>query len=179
MAEILKQIEDIPASYPAVPSGLSDAADALDHDALWQRIEGHVAHRWTAREVRWTICADESDEFVPPLAPLVSHTAERWEDGAYTAVTLSDGPVGLSLPRAGVYRISAQVGAGPVPAAVSEAFRRLAEYSAETDERPGATRYAGQLSGTIQESFDRHPTWQARALQYSGAADLLRKYRRP
>jgi len=47
------------------------------------------------------------------------------------ALTLLDGPLGICLPHGGTYRITAQVGAGDVPAPVSEAFRRLAEYSAE------------------------------------------------
>jgi hypothetical protein len=72
------------------------------------------------------------------------------------------------------------VGGGTVPAAVNEAYRRLAEYLASTDDAPaGASDYsAGLGSGAITESFSRAPTWVARALINSGAADLLRPYRR-
>jgi len=177
MAEILKQTEETPASYPNTPSGLSDAAMLLNHAALWQRIEGHVAHRWTARQVEWTVRGP--GEFIPPLGPVGGMSAEVWDGTAWNAASVPAAPLGYRLELEGPYRISATVGAGPVPAAVFEAFRRLAEYLAETDERPGAVRYSAQLSSTIQESFERYPTWQARALQYSGAADLLRRYRRP
>jgi hypothetical protein len=70
------------------------------------------------------------------------------------------------------------VGGGDVPAPVLAAFARLAEYSADTDERAGATDYSVNLGGAIQESYRRYPSWLARAMQYSGAADLLRPYRR-
>ncbi|MFC3118192.1 hypothetical protein ACFOHS_07920 [Jhaorihella thermophila] len=53
--EILKRDEAIPASYPAVPSGLSVAAAALDGDMIWQRIEAYTAHRFTDRQVIWTV----------------------------------------------------------------------------------------------------------------------------
>lgn len=177
MVEILKQTEAKPVAYPPLPSGLSAAAGALDSDALWQRIEGWCAHRWSARDVVWTVRGP--GEFIPPLGPVASVSAEIWDGAAWIAASVPAGPVGYALALEGPYRLSATVGAGPVPAAVTEAFRRLAEYLAETDERPGAVRYSASLNNDIEESFERYPTWQARALQYSGAADLLRPYRRP
>lgn len=177
MVDILKQEESAPASYPAV-TGLSDAALALDPDAIWQRIESYIAHRFAAREVVWTIEGVEDDALRFPLTPVASMTAEKWEAGAWVSVTLSEGPMGYVLPSDGSFRIAAQVGAGPVPAAVTAAFQRLAEYSADTEERAGATDYSVNLGGAIQENFSRYPSWLARAMQYSGAADLLRPYRR-
>lgn len=78
----------------------------------------------------------------------------------------------------GPYRFTATVGGGDVPAAVSEAFRRLAEYLADDPERSGASSYSVNMGGAIEESFNRNPAWIARALDLSGAADLLRPYKR-
>lgn len=183
MIDLLDQSEGTPASYPIV-TGLSTAAAALDQDMIWQRIESYIAHRWRVREVVWTLEGEEGADWRLPLSPLISQTSEKWESGAWISVTLANGPLGLCLPSDGTFRVTAQVGdAGTVPAAVSEAFRRLAEYSEEIGERgllkdaPGASSYSASL-GEISESFDRSPTWAARALINSGAADLLRPYRR-
>lgn len=183
MIDILSQKEGIPAAYPTI-TGLSDKAMELDQRAIWQRIEAYIAYRWRAREVVWLLEGAEGDNFALPLTPIISLTAEKWENPAWVSVTLSDGSLGYCLTSDGTYRITAQVGGtGSVPAAVAEAFRRLAEYSVEIGERgilsdvPGATSYSANLD-TIQESFSRQATWAARAIQNSGAGDLLRPYRR-
>lgn len=184
MVELLQQTEAIPSSYPAVPSGLSTKALALDADTLWTRIEGYIAHRFTEREVVWTIEGHEHDEWTPPLAPLISQTAEKWESGAWETVTLQSAPLGFCLPSDGVFKITAQVGAGPVPALVSEAFRRLAEYSVEigTDSMVGGhmahAKHDVKIGERFQEGFSRTQMWAAKAIQLSGAADMLRLYRR-
>ncbi len=178
MVELLAQSEAIPAAYPDVPTGLTAPAAALDPAAIWARIEAYTAHRFTPRAVAWTIQGNAGVEWTPPLVPLGSHSAERWWDAQWTAVDLLPGPLGLCLPSNGTYRITGQVGAGPVPAPVSEAFRRLAEYLADTDDRAGASSYSVGMGGEIQEEYARNPAWVARAMQNSGAADLLRPYRR-
>lgn len=178
MAELLQETEATPSGYPATPSGLSTAAAALDADMIWQRIEAYTRTRYATREVVWTIEGVEDEDWLPPLGPVTSQTAERWETDAWSSVTLADGPVGLCLPTDGIYRITADVGGGDVPAAVSEAFRRLAEFMAETDDRPGASQYSVNMGGAIQESYTRSASHAARALHNSGAADLLRPYRR-
>ncbi|MEC3861188.1 hypothetical protein VK792_07825 [Mesobacterium sp. TK19101] len=175
--DLLKQFEDVPAAYPDPPAGLSADAAALDTDLIWGRIEAYCAHRWTPREVVWTILGDVGDQWHPPLTPVVSREAHFWGD-QWEGLTLLDGPLGICLPFDGTYKITAQVGGGDVPAPVLGAFTRLAEYSADTEERAGATDYSVNLGGAIQENFSRYPSWLARAMQYSGAADLLRPYRR-
>lgn len=177
MVDLLQQTEAVPASYPAVPSDLSVEALTLDHDAIWARIEGHTAYRFTAREVVWTIEGREDEDWTPPLKPVVSHTAEKWENGAWVTVALDAGPLGLCLPSDGAFRITAQVGAGPTPSPVSEAFRRLAEHLADETDRAGVSEYSVTM-GAISESYKRSVSWTARALQDSGAADMLRQYRR-
>ena len=178
MAELLQETEATPASYPSTPSGLSTAAAALDAEMIWERIEAYTRTRYTAREVVWTIEGVEDEDWTPPLSPVSSQTAEKWVDDAWSSVTLSDGPVGLCLPSDGIFRITAQVGTGTPPKAVSEAFRRLAEFMAESDDRPGVSQYSVNMGGAIQESYSRSASHAARALQNSGAADLLRPYRR-
>ncbi len=176
MVEILRREEAIPASYPPVPSGLSAAAGALDSDAIWARIENYIAHRWTSREVVWTV--QGPGDWVPDLTPHTVTATEIWESYAWAAVTLSASPLGgRELPSEGPYRITASVGGGVVPAAVSEAFRRLAEYLAEDAGQRGASSWTLDL-GEISETIERSPAWLAKAIQNSGAADLLRPFRR-
>lgn len=178
MADLLKEDETTPESYPATPSGLSSSAAALDTDMIWQRIEAYTRTRYTAREIVWTVEGSEGGHWTPPLSPVASHIAEKWEGGAWVSTALPDGPVGLCLPSDGVFKVTAQVGAGNPPAAVSEAFRRLAEYMADDTDRAGVSSYSVNMGGAIQESYTRTASHAARALQNSGAADLLRPYRR-
>jgi hypothetical protein len=177
MIDVLKQFEAVPAAYPAAPYGLSDDAAALDPAMIWARIEGYTAHRFTEREIVWTLIGNGGDQFHPRLTPVTSSVADLWTGEAWEAVTLSDGPLGVCLPFDGTYKITAQVGAGDVPAPVSEAFRRLAEYMADDPGRVGTTSFTDKI-GPLEESVNRAPTWLARAMQYSGAGDLLRPYRR-
>ena len=184
MIDLIKQFEDTPAAYPDAPAGLSTAAAALDAAMLWARIEAYTSHRFTVREVVWTLMGGGGDQFHPRLVPVVSREAHVWDGAAWEALTLLDGPLGVCLPRDGTYRITAQVGAGDVPAPVSEAFRRLAEYSAEIGDtgmvagHPSHTSHSVEIGDDIKETFDRPATWQAKAMQNSGAGDLLRNYRR-
>ncbi len=176
MAVTLTQVESLPASYPAV-SGLSAKAAALDGPALWQRIEAHIGFRWTARTVVWTV--EGEGEWTPPLSPATVTLAERWTGTAWATVTLTAGPFGVELAADGPYRITATVGGGSPPPAVAEAFRRLAEYVAADDkDHAGLSDYSMNLGGELQESWTRNPAHLGRALINSGAADLLRPYRK-
>ena len=177
MIDVHKQFDGVPANYPAAPSGLSDNAAALDADMIWARIEGYVAHRYTEREVVWTLIGDAGNQWHPPLAPIVSRHGHVWENDVWRVVTLITGPLGIILPHDGTYRVTAQVGGGDVPAAFSEAFRRLAEYMADDPGRAGAYKQTDKI-GPLDEELTRSPAWLARAMQLSGAADLLRPYRR-
>lgn len=174
MIDLLAQSEAVPANHPGIPTGLSHAALSMSPSSIWARIEAYTCTRYTARAVAWTIEGRAGDEFTPPLGPLVSYSAERWWDAEWTAVDLLPGPLGLCLPSDGTFRITGQIGAGPVPAPVMEAFRRLAEYSAEI----GSPADGFTAAEDGEASFERAATWAARAIQNSGAADLLRPYRR-
>jgi len=176
MMEILQRQEAPPASYPGAPAGLSTEAAALDASALWARIEAYTAHRFTAREVVWTVAGP--GEFKPDLTPATITAREVWDGVAWITASLSDGPLGgVLLNGEGPYRFTADVGGGDVPAPVSEAYRRLAEYLAEDGNPAGASSYSYRL-GDVEETTQRSPAHVARALQNSGAADLLRTFRR-
>jgi len=181
MIDILQQQETLPATYPDVPEGLSENAATVDADMIWQRIETYTAHRFTDREIIWTITGLAGDQWFPPIVPVTTYTVEQWTNGAWVSVTLDAGPMGPCLPSDGTYKITAQAGAGPTPAAISEAFRRMVEYlggARGSTNEPGATRASFKIGDSLDFEVERNPAWIARAMQFSGAADLLRRYRR-
>lgn len=172
----LKQMETTPLEYPTI-AGLSDAAAALSPGALWSRIEAHTSQRWFARSVQWTVSGD--GVWTPPLNPTVIDEVSWWYSRAWVAVELNLTPMGYELQE-GFYRIDATVGANVgVPDVVAESYRRLAEYLAADDAIgiPGASRYTVDL-GRVTETISRRPEYIAAALVNSGAADLLRPFRR-
>ena len=176
MTATLKQTEAVPASYPVTPSGLSAAALALSAQMIWQRIEAYTSARWTARAVVWTV--EGPGEWEPLLTPATVTLAEEWTGTAWQTSTPDASPLGGYDLACKTYRITATVGSGTVPAAVNEAFKRLAEYMAKAERLPGASSYKVDIGGAVSLSVDRSPTWLARAMINSGAADLLRPYRR-
>lgn len=178
MIDLLHEAEAVPASYPAAPSGLSIQAAALEATAIWQRIEAYTKTRYTARQVVWTLEGCEGLDWTPPLSPVASYSAQKWESGLWVTVTIPEGPIGLCLPSDGIFRVTAQVGAGTPPGAINEAFRRLAEYVSDEPDRAGVSSYSVNMGNAVQESYQRSAAHVARAIQYSGAADLLRPYRR-
>jgi len=175
--DLLREDESAPSSWPAAPSGLSTDAAAIDSDAIWQRIESFIAYRWQERTVEWIV--QGPGVFVPRLKPATIGTREIWRDGAWQSVTLDPSPLGDELD-AETYRISTTVGSTDTPPpAVLEAFRRLAEYLAdEAHIGRVPTNASLQLGDSIQITAERPAAWQAKALHYSGAADLLRQWRR-
>ncbi|TJV53336.1 MAG: hypothetical protein E5Y01_03210 [Mesorhizobium sp.] len=176
-ATTIKQTEGAPSAFPAAPSGLSTAAAALDPDMLWQRIEAYTAWRYTSRSIEWIV--EGCGEWHPPLAPATISTVEVWQADAWQTATLSPSPVGgYCLPGDGPYRFTGTVGGDTAPAAVQEAFRRLAEYMAASKRgSPGATREK-VVAGSVQVDKSRSASWAAEAMANSGAGDLLRNYRR-
>lgn len=179
MADTIHQEEAFPESYPDAPESLSTAAAAMDLDLIWQRLEGYIAHRWTERAVTWIV--EGRGQWKPPLTPSTITTVEVWKGEAWEAATPSPAPLGgYLLPGDGPYRFTGTVGpaeAETPPAVVLEAFKRLAEYSAQSKGKAGAK--AERIgAGSISLSHTRSPSWLAEAMQNSGAGDLLRPYRR-
>lgn len=170
----ITQFEAAPAEYPAV--------DGVTGDLLatcWQRIEHFISRRWGVRSVVWTLTSD-GGEWKPPLGPLIAVSeAFRWCDGAWQPCTIKRGPFGLLLPP-GHIQIDASVGTVSLtlPASVEKAVERLASYlEAESAVPAGARSYRATV-GQLSESISADPAQAAKALQNSGAADLLRPYRR-
>jgi hypothetical protein len=177
MATTLRQTESAPASYPDAPSGLSPAAAALDPAVIWGRLESYCGRRWSRRSVEWL--AEGPGCWFPPLSPAAVETIERWEAGAWVADdTLSASPLGGYVLQPATYRFSGTVGpATPAaPPLVQEAYRRLAEYlaAAKTNAQPGVRQET--VEGIASMIYD--PGALARALERSGAGDLLRTFRR-
>jgi hypothetical protein len=194
-ATTISENEGEPATWPA------GVADVDRH--VWKRIESWIARRWSSRGV--TYVAEGPGWWRARLYPFSVSTTERWEAGAWIACTLDATPLGgLELPGTGPYRIAGTAGDdAELPYTVVEAFRRLRAYGRQA--RPSAALVAKQmlcpeqahaLSDSLQEVAQDGripvledwlelrpidalpPTWLARAMSLSGAADLLRPYRR-
>lgn len=174
MATTLKQHESAPAARPDLAIETTVSAEAI-----WQRIESWIAHRWGSREVVWIVeVANGGDEWTPPLTPAEIDSVEHWNGSEWLESLHLDGPLGVIFPGDGTYRVTSTVGAaGDPPGAVVEAWRRLALFVDDTDDKAGASNFNINL-GSVEYAYDRSPAWMAKALHHSGAADLLKPYRR-
>lgn len=178
MATTIRQTESIPENYPAAPT-MNAAATALDAVMIWQRIEAYTAWRWSERAVEWIV--EGAGQWEPPLSPTTITKAEIWRGAAWEELTLPAAPLGgFMLSGDGPYRFTGIVGEedADVPVSVKEAFRRLAEYSAQSRGKAGA-RSERIGAGSISLSHTRSASWLAQAMENSGAGDLLRKWRKP
>lgn len=172
-ATTLKQTEGVLDGYDA-PHGLS--AEALPFvDAAWQRIEGFTAWRWPERSIEWI--AEGPGDWQPPLTPATIATTKSWTGTAWDTVELQASALGgYQLPGCGPYQFGGTAGDNTEPpAAVIEAVRRLAEHFAAIGVDRAGLR-SENVAGVWQGEYDSRA--MARALQDSGAADLLRTYRR-
>ncbi len=180
MAVTIKQTETTPEAYPDAPEGLSAAATAI-LPAVWRRLEVYTAYRTTVRDVTWVV--EGCGEWVPPLTPTSIASVEVWQADAWQAAEPPPSPLGgYTLPGPGPYRFTGTAGddEADVPADILEAVRRLAEYmAAKVDlDHAGARSVSESIEGIGTFSMERSPAWMAQALVNSGAADLLRRYRR-
>jgi hypothetical protein len=179
----LSQLEGIPSSYPAPPSGISAAAAALSADMVWQRLESYIAYRWTSRSIVWIV--DGNGEWQPPLTggdePATITLVENWNDGNFwetTTPALDPSPLGGYQLRDGTFRFTGTVGGGTVPEVVKQAWRLLAEYMAQDVDVAGASSFRLNIGGgALETEYQRNQSWAARAMANSGAGDLLRNYR--
>ncbi len=184
--EILHFEEAAPASYPELPVYWDEGSDfeniaPLRH--LWSRIEKWICWRWSPRQCVWTVRGPGVWE--PHLKPVSNLTVDKWDDSTYTwsAATPHASPLGgFCLPERATYKISGTVGdtQEAVPQLVVEAYQRLHGYYNEMqrDAAPaGSSSYSLNIGETLAEQIERSPNWKAKALQHSGAADLLRSFR--
>lgn len=175
MATVLSEEAATPDAYPAAPSGLSADAAALPAALIWARIESWVSRRWTARSVVYVV--EGPGEWSPRLSPFTLSTAERWTGAAWETVALDAAPLGYALDAA-TYRVTGTAGDDSEPPELAqEAYRRLAEYFAGARAEGGAPIVRAQLGEGVDFERAAPTTWVARAIHYSGAADLLRGWR--
>jgi hypothetical protein len=182
--------EGSPSSYPAI--SLEDLtpisfAPVADEDAsvrfarlAWQRIEGYTAFRWCARSCVFVI--EGTGEWNSPLKPFTATNYELWADSAWVAASFAPSPLGgVVLDGAEMFRVTGQLGSTTPPAQVIAAVRRLAEFLEGADNVSASercvTRQSVSFSGLSFE-LERPANWMGKAMQQSGAADLLRPYRR-
>jgi hypothetical protein len=173
VATVLQQIEATPAAYNRLPTcTLAKLA--------WQRVEPYIAWRFAPRTVTWTV--EGPGQWCPTLKPATVSTVEIWNGDAWETVALDPSPLdGYCLPGSGPYRFTASVGSAvdqAPPTIVQEAVKRLAEYLGAETGKPGAASERTDIPGVLSEEISRSPSWMARAMQNSGAADLLRNFRR-
>lgn len=173
MATTLEQIEADPDSYPTTSPTVVMGIIA------WQRVESYVAYRYTPRDVTWIV--EGPGEWNPPLKPATVSTVEIWNGAGWDDCTPDASPLGgYVLTGCGPYKFTSTVGGGSpaptVPDIVWEAVKRLAAYLAAKPGTPGATSERLD-AGSISLANTRSASWMAMALQNSGAADLLRRYK--
>lgn len=186
MAATISQQEELPEAWPTITTKLALPLRTGEEGALWQRIEAWVNVRWTPRAVVWIV--EGPGEWVPPLSPATITAVSIWDD-AWITTTAAPSPLGgLTLDQVGPYRVTATVGGGTLPPSVEKAFTRFADYLSVAVDRnnPGGSLAATSWSekqdlggGASHEMGASRPaSWLARSLVNSGAADLLRPYRR-
>ncbi|MBX9746383.1 MAG: hypothetical protein K2X34_05750 [Hyphomonadaceae bacterium] len=194
MARTIVVAESAPAAYANAYTVFLDVGPKPE--AVWQRIESWIAYRWGERNCVFTV--EGPGHWKPPLLPFVASTTEVWVSDAWEATALRPSPFGgFVLESAGPFRITGVLGdAGPLPPAVKEAVFLLSEYLTSAAMIPTRERSAASIEvfrppllnepgEPISSSEPRpklrienqNPQWIARALIYSGAADLLRPWR--
>lgn len=179
-ARTISETEGDPAAWPAASANLneppnlgSDFERTIPHPIVWRRIETWITRRWPSRSVVYV--AEGPGWWQPRLHPFTVSTTERWQDAAWTACTLDQTPLGgLELQAEGPYRITGTAGDdSAVPEDVHEAFARLYMYFR------GIGNSAWNETATYQSGDSQAvASWVGKAIHLSGAADLLRPYRR-
>lgn len=175
MIDIRKLTEAEPATYSAAPAGLS--ANVPPNEVVWSRIEQFIAHRWAARSATWIV--EGWGDFLPTLTPVTISSVQVWSDNAWSAATLQPTPEGGYICEGEIYHFVGIAGDDSIPPVdVLEAYRRLAEYMGEQVEFAAASSFTVSMASQIELQVERSPSWLGKALHNSGAADLLRKYRK-
>ena len=171
--------ESLPDAYPTIEN-LPPAIHGADADAAWQRLESWISHRWGERNAIFIV--EGPGEWSPPLQPFSTLTIEIWHDSEWVSAVVPPSPSGgYCLDFVGPFRFTGVAGTDEAPPpAVQEAYRRLLTYSSSIIGHDGGAKGAitqSQDSGANAGGREFMSAWAARALQLSGAADLLRPYR--
>ncbi len=184
--QIVKFEETLPGTYPELVE-YDDEGEALDplvvDRALWERLESYIAYRWGTRQAVWT--CNGCGTFQPHLGPTSNLTVDVWDSDTFTwsAVTPDQSPLGGFIFNDNqTYRITGTLGStAEVPPAVVAAYKRLEAYVTEASAETipvGVASHSLKIGDGYAEEISRHPNYLARSMQYSGAGDLLRSYRR-
>lgn len=175
MLDLIDWTEDDRTTTPSAPVGLSAAAAALDPVAVFDRLEQWTGYRWGVRNFTAVITGPGC--WNAPVGPATYTDVEAWVSDHWELGEIRPAPVGLEFS-GGTFRVSGTVGTVNEPAeSVMEAWRRYAEYIAQNQKNPGLSRYSRTI-GDYSLSWTRDRNALAKAMAGSGAADLLRKYRK-
>jgi len=175
-ATLLDEQEGEPVAWPEVehwtrpPDGTGWTATVAPA-VTWRRLESWIARRWPARAVTWIV--EGPGAFVAPLGPFALATFERWHGDGWISETPTPAPLGWAL-EAAVYRVEGTAGDDTAPPpAVLEAHRRLHEYATGI-----ANSYQSEAAIYASDTSRAPAGWAGKAIHLSGAADLLRPWRR-
>ncbi|MDQ2067081.1 hypothetical protein Q9295_11895 [Xinfangfangia sp. CPCC 101601] len=151
-------------TYPAAPPDVTGSIP----EVIWSILENYVATRWSTAEVEFVVHSPCRNGWRPPYYPWVvqSVDGDPAEVNEFGEVTLEPGR----------HKVVCQIGGQVVTAGVQEAYRRLSAYYSDPDNQKGYSRYSVNLGGEISESWSRGRNTSA--VGNSGAAELLRKYRK-
>ncbi len=199
MATTIRITEGEPDNYPRIvlhddPTVEQDPEPSIRKVVItaWQRVECYISHRWNTRTVEYIV--EGEGDWSPDLSPTTISTIEVWRGNTWVTTTLNPTPLGgYTLEGDCTYRLTGTVGSvDEPPRAVKDAVFRLVQYFNSVNETPPSHRIISSLKtdqdpyyapGEFQHSLREleierpNPQWIARAMQYSGAADLLRPYR--
>ena len=152
---------EISITYPPAPSGVTGTVP----EVIWSKLENYCACRWSTAEIEFVVCPHGVLAWRPPYYPYTIDTVngDPAEVNEFGEVTLSERSI-----------VVCTIGGQAVTAGVEEAYKRFADYYA-AEPMNGVSRYSIDV-GDISESWSRRRDWGA--LGNSGAAELLRKYRK-
>jgi len=178
--------EEIPDSYPEVPLTALAAPDFGPPAAwVWARIEAYCSWRWTPRVARLEVY-NHSGWIRMPVRPfrvtkleICNSSGQFWE---WTELDISCAPQrGWNIYAPGLNTCIRGIAGenNPAPGAVIHAAVRLHTYLAHQPESfPLWATSKSHAQGDSNDGFQRPANYIAKAMQHSGAADLLRTYRR-
>lgn len=182
MAVTLKETEGQPSAWPTVaPYPMATEWSELEGDnnpvvsgeVVWRMVERWITTRWRSRSVVYVV--EGPGEWESRLTPFSASVTERWTGSAWMNESFTPSPLGGFDLGNGTYRITGTVGdASGVPEDVEEAHRRLHSFMLGN-----ASEHLDNVAIYNDESGGERPrAHAAQALRLSGAADLLRRYRR-
>lgn len=156
--------EIISIQYPPAP----DDIECDNPEIIWDVMENYVATRWSTAEVQFTVHSPCRNNWRPPYRPFTIEfvDGDAAEVNQFGEVTLEPGR----------HSVTCTIGGQPVTAGVETAFSRLFAYYQDVTNRSGYARYSVNLGGDLSESWSRLKGNSA--IGNSGAAELLRKYRK-